>query len=603
MTSNESIPLGKYLFSRIRQLGITKIFGCPGDYNMPLLDHIYTVDGLDWIGNCNELNAAYAADGYARVRGLPGVLVTTFGVGELSAINGISGAFSEHVPVLHIVGTPVRPEMENSLWMHHTIPAGSNDEAPDHYIYERMSEPVRCASAHLDNVNTAADEIDRVIFTSWRKSLPAYIFVPLDMTMASVPVSRLETPLQLVIKNSDSKLDEELADKILDAIYSAKKPAILADILARRHRSRELVMSLVDKTRIPSFATDMAKGFVDEDHPAFVGQYNGRLSRPGVAEAMEESDLVINIGPLLTDSNTGGFTRNISEENTIMFHPWYVNIQGKKYENLHFLPVLEHIVKKIDASKLACTRWADSIKVGNAPPAVSSESDITTSDFYTNTVTKFLKPNDIVLAESGTAQYGINDTVFPTNVNFTTQLYYSSIGFTLPAALGACAAVREMEEQNIGPKMRVVLFEGDGSSMMTIQELSTIVRYKFNPVIFLINNSGYTIERALHGPHALYNDIAPNWKYTELFRIFGGSEDSYITSKASSKKELAGILNSEEFEAQENKARFIEIVMGKYDIPWRLREQAEQMNKHVQKWTTEYYAKKGEKPRPLMLHG
>ncbi|KAK9236105.1 thiamine diphosphate-binding protein [Lipomyces kononenkoae] len=594
-TETETIPLGDYLFARIHQLGITKILGCPGDFNMTLLDHIDNVEGLEWLGNCNELNAAYAADGYGRVRGLPGVLVTTYGVGELSAINGVAGAFAEHVPVLHIVGTPARPEMEYRMWMHHTLPGGSDSEDPDHHVFERMSAPVRCVSAALDDVNTLAEEVDRVLFTIWRKSLPGYIFVPLDIVNAPVPKSKLDEPIKFKIVNNDPSLEDALVLEILDALYKSKSPTILVDILARRHRSRKLVMELIDKTQIPSFSTDLAKGFVDEGHPAFVGQYNGRLSRPGVAEAVESSDFVLNIGPLLSDSNTGGFTRFIDNKHLIMLHPSYVEVFGVRHDGLHFLPILEKLVAQIDKSKLPVVRTPESFNIG-PPKIVESAADISTSYFYKYMGDKFLKANDIVFAESGTAQYGINDARFPKNINFTTQLYYSSIGFALPAALGACVAQREIEAEG-GEKARIVLFEGDGSSMMTIQELSTVTRNGYSPIIFLINNSGYTIERAIHGPEAKYNDIPPDWRWTELFKTFGADESKYFAAKVTTRKELEDLLSSKEFAAAEHKARFVEVVMDRLDIPWRLSGQVATIGEKVKHWFTDYSTKRGEIPR------
>ncbi|KAK9450308.1 thiamine diphosphate-binding protein [Limtongia smithiae] len=596
MASSDTIPLGTFLFQRIYQMGITRILGCPGDFNMTLLDHIFNVKGLEWVGCCNELNAAYAADGYGRARGLPGVLVTTYGVGELSAINGVSGAFAEHVPLLHIVGVPARPEMAERMWMHHTLPSSADFDSPDHEVYMRMSAPVRCCSAHLTDVTTLAKDIDAVLTTVWKRSLPGYIFVPLDIVNAPVLTTKLDVPLVLKITNPDPQLDDLLADKILESIYASTKPAILADLLARRHRSRELVMTLVNTTKFPSFSTDLAKGFVDEDSPYFVGQYNGRLSLPGVAEAVESSDLVINIGPIISDSNTGGFTRFIEEKHLIILHPAYVSIFGEVHKGVHFLPVLEKLVAKLDVAKLPASRPVASLAIGSAP-VVLSPADISTSYFYSYIVSNFLEANDIVFADSGTAQYGINDAKFPGHINFTTQLYYSSIGFALPAALGACVAQREIDENKVGPHGRVVLFEGDGSSMMTIQELSTITRNKYNPTIFFINNHGYTIERAIHGPEAKYNDIAPHWKYTELFATFGADPSTYFCRRVTKRAELEELLVSAEFKEAEHKARFIEVEMDRLDIPWRLSAQVAQMSEHTAKWFYEYSQKMGEVPR------
>ncbi|KAK9470734.1 thiamine diphosphate-binding protein [Dipodascopsis tothii] len=571
-----TIPLGQYLFARIHQLGITQILGVPGDFNMTLLDHIFAVDGLGWVGCCNELNAAYAADGYGRVTGLPGVVVTTYGVGELSAINGVAGAFAEHVPLLHIVGTPGRPQIEQRMWMHHTIPANADFESPDHEVYARMSAPVRCASAFLRDPKTLVEDIDRVLFTIWRKSLPGYVFVPLDIVNWPVPVAALDSKLELKIVNEDEKLEDALVDEIEVALLGARRPALLVDLLARRHRSRELVMELVSVTGYPSFSTDLAKGFVDEDHPAFVGQYNGVLSRPGVREALEDSDVVLNIGPIISDNNTGAFTRNVPEEKLIVLHPSYVSIRGTVHRGLHFLPILAKLVARLKATdpvRLAAanTRAPGTIAVG-LPPVVESPADISISWFYPTIGAKFLRANDIVFADSGTAQYAINDATFPKNVNFTTQLYYSSIGFALPAALGACVGELDARKSLGFAPSRVILFEGDGSSMMTIQELTTITRHGFNPVIFLINNSGYTIERAIHGPHALYNDISPNWKWTKLFETFGADPDRYVCTTVRTKAELETLIADPAFQ-DSPKARFVEVIMDKLDIPWRLSKQ------------------------------
>ncbi|KAJ5273012.1 hypothetical protein N7478_008137 [Penicillium angulare] len=108
-----TIKIADYLFTRLRQLGIELIFGVPGDCNLRLVDFVEP-SGLHWIGNCNELNAAYAVDGYASINGLY-ALITTYGVGELSAINGIAGAFAEKAGVIHIVEAPDRPISLSSI--------------------------------------------------------------------------------------------------------------------------------------------------------------------------------------------------------------------------------------------------------------------------------------------------------------------------------------------------------------------------------------------------------------------------------------------------------------------------------------------------------
>jgi pyruvate decarboxylase len=158
---------------------------------------------------------------------------------------------------------------------------------------------------------------------------------------------------------------------------------------------------------------------------------------------------------------------------------------------------------------------------------------------------RFLQPGDIVLAEAGTAQYGMPDAVFPSNVSYITQIYWSSIGFTVGACLGACTAAREM-----GQKRRVILLVGEGSLQMTVQEIGTYIRYGYTPLIFVINNNGYSIERAIHGPEQEYNDISMLWDHQRLLEFFGAREDTKIKSRSFACKtveELEKALTDEEF--------------------------------------------------------
>jgi len=226
------IPLAAYIFRRLQSIGIGHIFGCPGDFNLNLLDHLYTVPGVQWVGTCNELNAAYAADGYARVRGIPGALVTTYGVGELSAINGISGAYAEHLPVIHIVGTTSRRAIRNRTMIHHTL-----GEEWDHLTFSRMSEPVRSGAVWLDCDETFAEDVDRIIELCVKMRKPVYIFIPMDVPDLIISSKRLKTPLDLQIKNpeSESALEDEIVEQIQTLLKAASKPAILVDVLAHRY--------------------------------------------------------------------------------------------------------------------------------------------------------------------------------------------------------------------------------------------------------------------------------------------------------------------------------------------------------------------------------
>ncbi|CDO55277.1 hypothetical protein DV495_004189 [Geotrichum candidum] len=581
----DKIPIADYLFQRLAQLGLSHIFGVPGDFNLTLLDHVYVQPDFKWVGFCNELNAAYAADGFGRVKRSPAALITTYGVGELSAINGISGAHAEQVPIIHIVGTTARPIQEKQLLIHHVTP-GRGLNPPDHKIYAKVSEPFSCATEYLYDVSTAASQIDRVITEVYKQSLPGYIYIPVDMVNPLVPSNALSVPLPLAPSNEGilTEADEDaLVDRILNMLYTAKNPVILADTLAVRHHASELVKELVDKTQMWSFATVLSHGVIDETHPAYVGIYNGLGSHTGIAEAVHGSDLVLNIGPLLTDSNTGGFTRDIKPENAVLLHPLYVQLKDEPLlEGVHFLPVLAKLVERIDPTKLAPRALKPVVTIVEDRPG---KSDITLAKIVSN-VSDYIQPGDVVVAEVGTVQFASPDLVFKENNEIITQVFYSSIGHALPASVGAAFALREL-----GGGRRVVLLEGDGSSQMTIQELGTMVRFNLDVTIFLLNNSGYSIERAIWGPDQGYNDICPNWKWTQLLETFGGTEGKTVLSKqVATEKKLREITSDKDGFGKLTIPRLVEVILDAKDYPWRLEQQIEIMGGKNRDMIIEYAA-------------
>lgn len=552
-----SIALAEYLIKRLEQLGIEHIFGVPGDFNLTLLDH---VPEKKWIGCCNELNAAYAADGYARAKQAPSALITTYGVGELSAINGISGSNAEQVPVIHIVGMIARAVQDKKWAIHHST-IGKDGKTPDYFAYYRSGEPFYVQSEVLWEVKKAAKQIDEVLEQVYNKSLPGYICIPTDMVNVKVDGERLKTPLNIGPRN-DEKVEDEVVSSILEKVYRAKNPIVLADVISSRYRADELVKELVNKTKIWGYTTILGKGIIDETNENFVGVYNGELSDDGVAEAVHASDCVINVGPLLTDSNTGGFTRSIKDENAVLLYPSHIQVGSKTYENIHFYPVFKKLVSQIDASKLQPKTAKPTVKLVHDRAVTETELSLAK---IVSAVSDYIQPNDVVVTEVGTIQFCSADFKFKENNNHFSQIFYSSIGNALPVALGAALAGR-----------RVILLEGDGSAQMSIQELGTMVRHNLDISIFLINNSGYSIERAIWGPDQKYNDICPNWNWTGLLKAFGGNDDNCVSTKVSTEADLKKVIKEYN---DLKKTRLVEIILDSKNYPWRLEKQVQIMGK------------------------
>ncbi|KAL2443856.1 Pyruvate decarboxylase [Exophiala dermatitidis] len=574
--SPSTVPLGQYLFRRIKELGTEHILGVPGDFNLTLLDEIYNVPGLKWIGCCNELNGAYAADGYTRIKTSPAVLVTTYAVGELSAMNGVGGAYAEHAGMIHLVGMPARPLQKARAMLHHTM-----EPNMDPAIYIQMAAPIRKTYAYLMDDKTMADEIDRVIVACVHSRLPVYIYVPTDVVSVQLDAKRLETPLDTAVRNSDTASEDRLVSLVLSEIERASNPAILADVLALRHGGQDLTRKFAELTKFPSYSTPLSKGIINEDAPYFNGVYNGKVSFPGVAEGVEGSDLVLNLGPLLSDSNTGGFTREIKDENLVRLGHDYCQVKRERFDGIHFLPVLKRIVSELESQPQKYNLPRPQSKARLEPPVLTNATSGEIKQSYVwQRLGLFFKDNDIILTESGTAQFGTPDATFPSNVKYITQIFWSSIGYTVGSCLGALVAAKELQHPG-----RVVLVVGEGSLQMTVQEIGTYIRYGFKPIIFVINNKGYSIERAIHGPNQEYNDVSMMWNYQRMLEFFGATEEKGVKARSQAAKtveELEAILEDEEFGSGKS-IQLCEIHMDKFDYPWRLTKQIEITQERMRK--------------------
>jgi len=534
-----------YLLDRLYELGIEHIFGVPGDYNLAFLDDVIAHKNLEWIGNCNELNAAYAADGYARIKGVA-ALITTFGVGELSAINGIAGSYAENVPVIKITGTPTTTVMENGELVHHTLGDGKFDH------FSNMYREITIAQTTLIPEH-AAEEIDRVLRACWNEKRPVHINLPIDVY--NKPINKPTEPIlnHPIVSNKDA-LDKMLLHAI-SKINSAKKPVILADFEVNRFYAEEDLHQLVEKTGFPIASLSMGKGIFPEKHPQFIGIYTGDVSPPYLRKRVDESDCIISIGVKLTDTITGGFTQGFTKEQVIEIHPYTVKIIDKKYGPVVMKDVLQYLSNSIKH------RNEETFEI---KPFISESSSITkefnpkaqivTQQRFWQQLYHFLQENDVLIAEQGTPYFGSATIPLPNNASFVGQPLWGSIGYTLPALLGT---------QLANVTRRNILIIGDGSFQLTVQELSTMLRHNLKPIIFLINNNGYTVERAIHGRDQPYNDIQM-WDYNKLPNVFG-SEEKSLTFKVENEIELAEVLNKISFNM--NRLIFIEVVMSQGDQP------------------------------------
>lgn len=558
-----SVTLAEYLFSRLRQLGVGAIHGVPGDYNLELLDYVEPA-GLLWVGNANELNAAYAADGYARIKGI-GALITTYGVGELSAINAIAGAFAERAPVVHIVGTPRRDAQDGRKMIHHTLGDG------DYSHFSRMYEHVTVAQANLVDARSAPKQIDNVLEQCLLQSRPVYIQVPVDTVGLPVLADRLKSKIQLSPLLPTPAHDAAIAE-VMDKIHGAKNPLILVDGETRPLRLMQDVQKLIDTTKWPTFTTTFGAGLVDMSSPNVFGIYEGGFAHPERKSLINDSDLVLFFGPHESSTNSYSWTALPPPAVTISFTFGGIKTASTFHRDVSPSSVLSQILTNLDTTKLSARDTSALPKSCNTSLSFSEvpSSAPIQQDKVWRLLSRFLREGDILLGETGTAGYGVRQMVLPRHTRLFAPVTWLSIGYMLPAAQGAALAQRELvtSGQYHGLEAaRTILVIGDGSFQMTVQELSTIIAHNLPVIILLINNDGYTIERCIHGLRQKYNDI-PKWRYLNAPMFFGADEASGFTGAARTYGELEKVLGEAGLSQGSLKGlKMVEVFMDREDAP------------------------------------
>jgi indolepyruvate decarboxylase len=523
----------EHVLGRLKSIGIVDIFGVPGDFAFPVNDAIESHPGISWIGCCNELNAGYAADGYARIRGV-GAVSTTYGVGELSAINAIAGACAEHLPVFHLVGMPGTPTQERRGLVHHTLGDGEFE------FFRRMTEPVVCASAIMTAQN-AAYETERLIAEALYHRRPAYMAFPADAADQEV----LGNAQPLDAPRSDPVTLRSAADAIIRALDGASTACILPGVLAARAGLREQLQSFIDATGLP-FATMFGdKAVVDEQQPAYIGIYDGRLMDEDVRSFVESCDQVVAIGTLMTDFNTGAFTARLDPLKTVQIGHHHTRVGSHAYPNVEMGDILAEL-----AGRATRSNGKAPVSLGSPEPIVGSGSDPITAEALYPRWASFLQPDDIVVADTGTCSMGLGFALLPTGATFHNQTLWGAIGWATPAAFGAAVAA---------PARRVVLVTGEGAHQLTVQEISQLGRRGLKPIVFVLNNSGYLIERLLcRDPEVAYNDVA-SWRYAEIPHALGC--DDWFTARVTTCGQFDEALSRA---AQGGRAAYIEVVTDAY---------------------------------------
>ena len=525
-----------YIVQRLADEGITHCFGVPGDYAFPVCDAVERSPKVRWIGCSNELNASYAADGYARVRGAA-MLATTYAVGELSALNGVMGAKAERSLVYHVVGMPSYQNQRLRKIMHHTF----GDGVFGNFI--GISAQAACCHAVI-NPDNCVIEMERVIAEARRNNQPAYIVVPSDYALASVTLTEVRPA---TLKSNETSIERAIA-AIAERLRHAKSVVALPAFTVSRLRLQKEARQAIEALGCPFATTSMEKCIIDESHPQFAGLYAGALSAEKTRHVVENAELVLDLGGIsLNDETTMGFSGRLDSARFISMGLNDVRIGEQVFEYVRLADMLAALAKlKSPAAPYRRTQE-------HGPAVNGNSSDKITMDALYSRYVAFIRPGDNVVLESGSSSFGIPPMPLADDVQVHIQMLWGSIGWATGATFGIALA---------DSNRKTILITGEGSHQLTANEIGNMGRYGANPIIFVLNNDGYMVERALElNPDWSYNDLA-KWRYADLPRALGCAD--WVTARVETLGELDAAMKA----ARETKSgAYIEVIGGRMDMP------------------------------------
>jgi indolepyruvate decarboxylase len=492
---NTPTTIGQYVVERLGALGVEHVFGIPGDYILQLYKLI-DESPIKLVGVTREDNAGFAADAYARIHGL-GCICVTYCVGGLSTCNSIAGAYAEKSPVIVLAGSPGMSERAHNPLLHHKVKGFETQ-------FE-VFQKITVASAVLDRPETAFSEIDRVLEAAVRYKRPVYLELPRDQVGA-----RQVTPHRPPegLPKSDPDALREAIDEAAALLTAARRPVILADVEIHRFGLQNELLTLAESTGMPIATTLLGKSVISEAHPLFGGVYEGAMGQPEVTELVESADCLLMLGCFLTDINLGIWTAKLDPSVCIDATSEDLRIKRHHYQEVRLDDFIRGLIDR--KLKVAKTPVPARCHPFSKLPAAEPGERMTSARLFSRLNQMLAESTDMtVIADIGDSLFGAADLEMQRHTEFLSPAYYTSMGFGVPAAVGASMA---------NPRSRILVIVGDGAFQMTGMECSTIARHGLNPIVVVLNNHGYTTERfLLEGP---FNDIQ-NWAYHKVPEVVG----------------------------------------------------------------------------------
>jgi indolepyruvate decarboxylase len=521
--------IGDYVIRRLREEGVGHVFGVPGDYVLGFFKKLE--DGpLEVISTSDEQGAGFAADAYARLRGI-GAVCVTYSVGGFKLVNAVAEAHAERSPVVVISGAPGIAERRRATLVHHKV--GGFD------TQQRIFAEITVATAVLDDPATAAAELDRALALCRRHSRPVYVEIPRDMVNAALLPGRVHAA---PAEESDPAVLAAALAAAGGRIRAAKRPVIIAGEELHRFRLQDAVAGLVAATGIPFAATITGKSVLPESHERYLGVYEGAMGRDAVRDYVEKSDCIVLLGAMLTDMNLGIYTAQIDRASSVYAAKDRVAVGFSGYDGVR----MEDFIRGLAGATWEKRAFPPFEHPAHPGPYEPSDAPMTVKALF-HQLNAFLHDDIVVVSDTGDALFGAEDLYIHDGAHFIAPAYYCSLGFAVPAAIGVIAA---------RPDLRPLVLVGDGAFQMTGMELSTAVRYGVDPIVVVLDNGGYGTERPMLD--GSFNDLQ-EWNYAAVPDVVGGG----LGIRVATERDFAAALER----ARANRGGFtlIQVKLGRGD--------------------------------------
>jgi indolepyruvate decarboxylase len=492
------MKLHTFLFGQLWNEGVRQIFGIPGDFVLNLYEALEDDGRFQLIRLSHEPGVGFAADGAARMTAGLGVCCVTYGAGGLNMINPVACAYAERSPLVILSGGPGRLEKRAEVLVHHEVKSFESQLK----VYQEVTE----FAAILDDPLTAASQIRKAIEVALKVKRPVYLEIPRDMVFADIVVP--STVEQFELKVDEAAIDEA-SQEIVARLTAAERPVLIVGVEVHRFQLRDHVIRLAERLKVPVASSFLGRGVFPTRHPQFIGTYLGVVSPQPLRESVEQSDCVLLLGELISDTGLGVSATRLGDANLLIAVARNVYIRHHQYQNTPLDRLVARLLASPDLpSKSGGFEAAASQLSPEILEPMTDDEPIKVRHLI-RVLNDFLSSHqDLpIVADTGDCLFASVDVCAD---EIVAPAYYATMGFAIPAALGVQVATRR----------RPLVLVGDGAFQMTGTEIAHAPEYHCNPIVVLFNNARWEMLQAFF-PDAGYNGTVP-WPFATLAELWGG---------------------------------------------------------------------------------